>query len=448
MFLFSTNAGVFARRYDRELGDILYKEFRTELEKTETGKNFFTRFDSAAGCALPRILIQHEDKQRLALFETPDAPVPALGGTPPAAVAGRPATAASAGRETGKIYFNAKYLEEFFESRRQKQSLRKSDVMETLYAKPDLRKQFVSSAAAIYLHEMTHCLQTCLYPNYKYDVPQENAIEFEYEAYFVEDMYFHEKMKQNPRLLKDFIRGAYEDLYLEHSIGSYLALSLDLDMYKEKIWTRYSREENYLTIEKAEAVQKSKIKDSKISAYAAGKFGNYLRQMVGLDRLSWEKTRYHKFLEDFYKKFWPGFSAEALMFVGSTAVEAKNYPLALDCFSAADVNSAKLNINPDKFEELKRKAAMTILETASFIKDHGAKMETLILFEHFKALDNACKKTNRPFPAGLEKPKNSNYRKALKIFLKKSAEEKDSEKIEYYKENMDYLMGVLAAGKI
>jgi len=332
------------------------------------------------------------------------------------------------------VYFNSRFILRFFEAK----GFKDAKVVEVLWDNKKVRAELVKYAGAVYVHELVHAVQCYLYPEYRQDAGA-NPLEFEYEAYLTEDIYVHERMKADPALLKKFIRGAYTDLYTENMFGSYFTLSLDINRYKEKIRRFYEEElGGYLSLESAETIQKNRNADSKILAYAAGDGESYEQAGLSLARLQKEKAEYASFLEDFYKTRWPAFSGDALFFLGSIALEEKNYPLALDCLAGADANSAGYEPEPGVLNSLKTSGALAILEAASFIRDNSKKMDIETLSQHLKSLDKACAATGRPFPEDLLESKNSVYPRAMAYYAKKHASETDPARKDYYKENLDF----------
>lgn len=393
------------------------------------------------------------------------------------------------------IYFNSRFIAGFFGVRAK--GYKDREMIEIMLKSSKARAEFVKRADSVYLHELVHALQSYLYPEYSVstaDSARETAIkgkgtgkvnaapspnfistfsislpvisgqtdatlavasgsegavsaiplEFEYEAYFTEDLYTHEKMKRSPKLLKAVISGAYYDLYTENALGSYLTLSLDPAAYRERIRKKYEDEVGgYLGFEEAEIYKKNSVQDAKILSYASGRLGDYIGETAALALLQLEKAAYSRYLEDFYLKRWPPFSAEALLFIGSAALEVKNYPLALDCLAVADENAVKSGLPLDEQLSLKTKGALAILEAADFIRDRAKNMSLEILSQHLKAVEKACLKTSRPFPTRLLALREKNYPKAAVWYSKKAGLEKDSDKAEYYSENFNYFSSAM-----
>jgi len=437
MLIFSVALAFFAPaapayEFDAALSKELSAEFKKTITGNATGAEVYSRIESSPlpssgavepasevpqqkgfkNSKLPRILVRYDNSVWLAHF--------------------------NAAEDT--IYFNSRFVMRFFGAKKLKQA----QLIERLHKNAKARAEFVKYADALCLHELVHALQSRLYPNYKLDVPADNPVEFEYEAYLTENLYCHEKMKKDPKLLKAFISGSYYDLYTANTLGAYLMLSLDRDDYREKIRKKYEEEiAGYSTFARNVAAQKNTVADSKIIGYASGSVGDYTGKTAALSLLQAEKEAYAAFLKGFYEARWPAFSAEALMFVGSAALEVKNYPLALECLAVADENAGKYGVPPEEFKKLKEKGAVAVLEAAAFIKDYRKKMTLEILSQHLKALEKACKKTGRPFPEIFADLRAEVYPKALKYYARRASAEKDREKKEYYEENTEYFLQAL-----
>ncbi len=406
LLLFAAPVIAGAYPHDAALSAKLKKEFGAQLRTTSTGRELYGRLEHTGRYASLRVLARRDSSDAFAWFD----PV------------------------ANAVYFNSRFILKFFAAK----NFKDADVVEVLWNNKKVRAELVKYAHPIYLHEIVHALQCYLYPEYRQDAGA-NPLEFEYEAYLTEDMYVHERMKADPLLLREFIRGSYSDIYTSNIFGTYFTLSLDPERYKERI-RRYYEEQlgGYVSMEKAAVTRKNSVADSKIMAYASGKVGEYERGNTSLARLQKEKTEYAGFLADFYKTRWPPFSSDALLFIGTAALEEKNYPMALDCLAVADANSDKYGLAPEVLEALRTKGALAILEAASFIRDNSGEMGVEILSQHLKSLEKACAATGRPFPEDLAPLREENYPKAMAYYSGKYSAEKDPAKKDYYKENLDY----------
>ncbi|HCC47608.1 MAG TPA: hypothetical protein DEQ38_05765 [Elusimicrobia bacterium] len=395
-----------AYQYDARLSAKLRKDFEKKVSATETGRELLGRLAKTPGYAALKILVRKDDSDIFAWFDPED----------------------------NAVYLNSRFILKFFAAKK----FRDAKVVEILWNNKEVRAELVKYINPVYLHELVHALQCYLYPEYRQDAGA-NPLEFEYEAYLTEDMHVHELMKADPVLLRAFIRGTYTDLYTAAVFGSYFTLSLDPGKYREKI-RRYYEEGlgGYVSMEKAAVRKQNSVADSKIFAYASGQVGAYVRDNTSLARLRKEKADYARFLDDFYKKRWPVFSADALLFLGELALKEKNYPLALDCLAVADANSAGSGLAPEALNSLKTKGALAILEAASFVRDASRKMDIEVLSQHLKALEKACAATGRPFPEDLRPLLEESYPRAMAYYARKQAGEADPSKKDYYRENLDY----------
>ena len=392
--------------HDAALSAKLMKEFSVQLSSTAAGRELYARLEKEPRYRSLRVLVRRDKGDAFAWFD-PDA---------------------------NAVFFNSRYILKFFDAK----GFTGPQVVDVLWSNAKVRAELVKYANPIYLHELVHALQCYLYPEYRQDAGA-NPLEFEYEAYLTEDMYVHERMKADPALLREFIRGSYTDIYTATTFGSYFTLSLDPEKYKEKI-RRYYEERlgGYVSMEKAAEKKKNGIEDSRIMAYAAGRVGDYVQDNTSLARLQREKAEYARFLDDFYRTRWPAFSSDALLFIGTTALEEKNYPMALDCLAVADANAGRYGLSPEVLGSLKTKGAVAILEAASFVRDNHEKMDVEILSQHLKSLEKACETTGRPFPEDLAALRAETYPKAMAFYGRKYASEKDPAKKDYYKENLDF----------
>lgn len=393
--------------YDLRLSAALKSQFETALSSAPSGRALLARLKKAGpGYGKMRVLARRDPSNCFAWFSPED----------------------------DAVYFNSRFILKFFEAKKFKDS----EVVEILWDNKEVRDAFVRYAHPVYMHELVHALQAALYPEYRRDAGA-NPLEFEYEAYLKEDIYIHERMKADPVLLRDYIKGDYTDIYTENAFGSYMALSLDREKYKEKIRAYYEEDlGGYVSLEKAEREKEANVADSRIMAYASGSVKDYEKEGESFERLKKQKKDYAAYLDDFYRARWPEFSSDALLFIGTIALEEKNYPLALDCLAVADANSAGSELPAGTLLQLKTRGAVAVLETASFIRDNARKAGLEVLSQHLRSLDKACAATKRPFPPDLAALKAETCPKALAFYSGKYSAEKDRARKDYYKDSLDY----------
>ena len=396
-----------ADKHDAALNRLLFRDFKQAITKFPSGRDAYARLRKAGPRA--RAL-------RFGIRRDPAG------------------TLASYNDSENIIYFNSLPMFGFFGMKGAEEGALK----ELLYRDPKARAALVARADATFLHELVHALQYRLYPNYRRGVPEGVPLEFEYEAYMTDTMYTHEKMRQDPELLKAFFRGERNDVYTVTAMNAYLALSLDLAAYKERIREVYE-DGLAMSLEKAERLQRALVARSKIFAYATGAVGEYADKQAALKEVQAEKDAYAIFFKDYYGKRWPSFSAEALLFIGSEALEAKLYPLALECLAVADVNAVK-NGAPQRSLPLREKGALAVLEAAAYVKDQASVMGLEDLSRHLRALEKACANTGRAFPEALAAMRGETYPRAFKFYSKKAAAEKDPRASAFYAENADYFL--------
>ncbi|KAF0127472.1 MAG: hypothetical protein FD189_219 [Elusimicrobia bacterium] len=401
-----------AYKHDDSLGEKLLGEFRAAITSRRTGADFYARLDARPESAGLRILLRRAPAGRVAWYDL-------AGNT---------------------VYFNTRHVQEFFDIK----GYRDSRIIEILNVGKEARAEFVKRADALFLHELVHALQSCLYPRYRAGEADGNPVEFEYEAYFTEDLYFHEKLADSPELLADFLAGKEQDVYTSHSLAGYIELSLDADRYREYIRSRYLRDEalGYTELEESGRLARARAADERITAYATGDASDYEAEKAAAAAADAEKAAYDAFLEDFYTSRWPAFSAEALLLLGSAGLEAGNYKLALDCLAQAEEKLPPGEKTPAA-RELRTRGALAILQAAARVRDGGGKMPAGDLAVLLRSLEEASARTGRPFPADLIPVRRSAYLKALKSFSRRASSEKEPEKKAFYRENADYFLSAL-----
>jgi hypothetical protein len=402
------NSISFALQYDNELSDKLNKKYKELICETETGKRFYERFDTVRKNKLPKTLLRFSNENGLAWYEI--------------------------GKDT--IYLNTKYIMLFFDVKGYKESR----IIKAFNTNPQIIDEFTRYSDTLYLHELIHCLQDSLYGKARYMKEGGMFLEFEYEAYFISDLYFHEKMKKNKELFKKIIAGEYYDIYTTYDLMGYLSISLNPDDYRKEIEKRYLNEmSGYLSLEQKEQILKTRLSESKILSYASGDQKKYILDKKDYSKLQRQKKEYAVFLSDFFNNNWPGFSYEALNYILEIATTAKNYPLALDVASSLEISISTYNISAADEIKLKESAALTILQAQNYIRDNYKKMKPEILFYHLFYLEKACIKTNRQFDENLILIRKENYENSLKYFLKKYSSEKDEMAKETYKNYIDFI---------
>lgn len=401
LFIFITST--YAYKEDLELSEKFTEKYKNIITQTKTGKNFYERFSKIRNQKFPKIYIRNSNLQGFGWYEL--------------------------GEDT--IYLNTKYLSMFLNIK----NYNNLKIIKLLNSQDKLLNEVVFYTDTLYLHELIHCLQDTLYGKSRYMEENGLYLEFEYEAFFISDMYFHEKMMKNKKIFIKALSGEYSNLYLNYCLDGYLMISKDLNEYKKNIEKRYRKEIfRYVSLSEEEKRKKEKLKEEKIISYATGKKEIYKQEEKDYYQLEKQKKDYQNFLDNFYKIYWTKFSKEALSFIQESALKAKNYPVALDTINYLEI----------KDENYKKKSALIILSAIDYIKDHKNDMPYDILAQHIKSLENACQKTQRPFPDELNELRKNVYLKTIKKYLKILSKEKDEYAIEYYKENIDFFTQSLA----
>jgi len=390
---------------DLELSNKMTQKYKDIITQTKTGKEFYKRFIDIRSEKFPKIYLRNSNFQGLGWYEI--------------------------GEDT--IYFNNKYLMKFFGIKGYKDS----KIISVMNKNPKALNEFVYYTDTLYLHELIHCLQDTIYGKNRYMKESGLFLEFEYEAFFISDMYFHEKMMKNKILFKKILSGDYSDIYTDYDIAGYLMISMDPLEYKKNIEKRYKKEiYGYITLTEEEKLKKNKLEEVKLLSYATGNKGEYNKNEVDYKMLSKQKEDYNTFLNNFFNTYWPKFSIEALEFIQDSAMEVKNYPLALDTIPYIEQKDSILY--KDEIEKFKTKSALIILSAIAFIKDNQKKMSQEILAQHLKSLEKACLKTGRPFPEELNELRKKTYLNTIKKYLKLASSQKDEMQKEYYLENVDF----------
>jgi len=390
---------------DSYLSDKMTQKYKDIIMQTRTGKEFYKRFMDKRGDKFPKIYLRNSDFQGLGWYEIGE----------------------------DAIYFNTKYLMKFFDIK----GYADSKIITVMNNNKKALSEFVYYTDTLYLHELIHCLQDTIYGKNRYMKEGGLFLEFEYEAFFISDMYFHEKMMKNKVLFKKILSNEYSDIYTDYDIAGYLMISMDPVEYKKNIEKRYKKEiYGYITLTEEKESRKNRLEEKKLLSYATGDKDDYKKDEIDYRKLSRQKEDYDSFLKNFFDAYWPKFSIEALEFIQDTAMDAKNYPLALDTIPYLEKKDSDLD--KDKIERLKTKSALIILSAIAFIKDNQKKMPREILAQHLKFLEKACSRTGRSFPEELNDLRKNVYLKIIKKYLKLAASQKDEQEKEYYLQDVAF----------
>jgi len=402
LFSFSRSFGY---EFDLGLSKKLTRDYIKQLNKTETGKDFYKKYKKEKK-KFPKIYLRYSNDDGLAWYE----------------------------KKSDRIYFNSKYIMIFFDI----QNYTDKRIIEVLYFSSDTRKEFVKYSDVVYLHELVHSFQDFRYGDSRY---YKNGLflELEYEAYLISDMYFFEKMKNDKELFIKILKGEYSDIYTAEYTGALLSISESMDDYKNNIELRYTNEINaYVSLNDEEIKRKFKLEENKIISYARGDKENFEEEKIDYEKLKKQKDDYLSFIENFYKNVWPDFSYNVLRFLFNTSFEARNYYSFFNSAYLLEKNKSVYKFEKDK--DFAAKEAMIYLEFIDYIKNeknYERASSLLMSFEKF------CEINKKEFPEGLIGLRNENYKKTYLKYSNKIETEKDVLKRKYYQEMLEYFRSKL-----
>ncbi|GAB4029743.1 MAG: hypothetical protein Fur0012_04570 [Elusimicrobiota bacterium] len=379
---------------DGVLSEKLNAEYRSIIEKTSAGREFYSRFDELRKKKPPRVLLRYSSDSGLASY--------------------------AIGKDT--IYLNTKYIRIFFGIK----GYSDLKIIKAFNTDSKVRAEFVKYSDGAYFHELIHCLQDAKYGKSRYIKYGGLFLEFEYEAYLLGDMYFHEKMLADRKLFKDLLSGRYGDIYTNSDLDGYLSVTADPEKYRKDIAARYRRElGGYVDLDSEALKRKARLEESKILYMAGGE--NFKAEEKDLKALEKHRAEYRKFLEDFYARKWPSFGAEAFSYILEVSTEAGNFPLALELSSEAESNISSYRLSPEQEKRLKTSCALVFLQAVSRLTDKAQSMDKEELFLNIYYLDMAAVLTGREFPQSLFEIRKSSYLSKIRELLKTKDLENDEE---------------------
>lgn len=385
----------FSYPQDSFLSDKLNLHYKEIITKTEIGKEFYLRFEEE-GKKFPKILIRYSKGGGLAYY------VP----------------------QKDSIYLNSKYIRIFFGIK----GYGDEKIIKAFNTDEKIRKEFVSYSDGVYLHELVHAFQNRKYGKTYYMQEGKIPLEFEYEAFFLSDLYFYEKVKQNRKLFYDLLSGKYWDVYTGSDLAGFLKISMDPKKYKDEISLRYTDEmSGYVALSMEETRKKAKAEESRILSFAGAK--GFEKEKKDLEEIEKQKKEYEEFVKDFYEKKWPKFAAQSFFYTLEVSTQAKNFSLALSLASEAEKNMENYDISQEEKERVKRSCALVFLQSADYLRDNLKKLSRDNLFYLFYNLDRASFDTGRQFPQDLIKEKEKIYKKNMKKLLKEREKLKNESEI-------------------
>lgn len=415
-FLIFSPAVLCAYPQDGVLSEKLNAEYRSIIEKTSSGREFYSRFDAVRKNKPPRVLLRYSSDSGLASY--------------------------AIGKDT--IYLNTKYIRMFFGIK----GYSDLKIIKAFNTDSKVRAEFVKYSDGAYFHELIHCLQDAKYGKSRYIKEGGLFLEFEYEAYFLGDMYFHEKMMADRKLFKDLLSGRYGDIYTNSDLDGYLSVTADPEKYREDIAARYRRElRGYVDLNSEALRRKVRLEESKLLYMAGGE--NFKAEEKDLKVLEKHREEYRKFLEDFYAGKWPSFAAEAFSYILEVSTEAENFPLALELSSEAESKISAYRLSPGQEKNLKTSCALVFLQAASRLKDKAMSMNKEELFLNVYYLDRAAVLTGRDFPQDLFEIRKRSYIAKIRELLKEKklgndeeAEKENSQMLKFLIDSMSKNYGL------
>jgi hypothetical protein len=254
--------------YDIPLSNKLHKDYKKLITKTSIGRDvYLNRFNNMER---PTILLRYSDDIGYAWYDP----------------------------KKNIITLNTKYIMIFFNI----ENYDDKKMIDVFYFSDRTREELINYTDVVFFHEMVHAYQNKLYPSLM-DPEKNFFIELEYEAYFLSDLYFFEKMKNNKKFFLKILKNEYMDLYTSDAISGFFALITDLNEYKNIIKKRYQNELNgYVSLTDEEKKRKALIEEKKLLSYAIGKKENLWDDEKKLDEIMRLKEVYQRSVNDFYNK--------------------------------------------------------------------------------------------------------------------------------------------------
>ncbi len=387
--------------YEKELSKKLNSEYKKIISKTQSGKEFYKRY-AIASSRYPKVLLRYSDDNWLGWYEP----------------------------EKERIYLNTKYIMIFFGIK----DYTDEKIIKVMALSEKVRKEFVRYSDSLFLHEMVHSLQYKAYKEARYKNENELFIEFEYEAYFISDMYFYEKMENNKKLFYDIISNKYNDLYTSYSMGGVLNLIYDIDEYRDNIKNRYIDEKSgYVSLSDEEEKKKAILEEKKILSYAAGDIKSLAINQKDYELIKKQEEDYRKFIDDFYKKYWSKTKKGFLKLIIETSYIARNYYLFF--------NSA-YSIKKDNITDFDIEEKISVMEKdfkKEILSNHNryTTEDTALMFKSFEKLLDLEK---RNFPRELIEIRNNSYMDTTKKYSSLLSSEKSEIKKNEYRKDIEYFL--------
>ena len=397
--------------YERDylLSDKLHKDYKKLIMKTSIGREFYKRkFNKIER---PLIVLRYSDDIGYAWYDP----------------------------YKNIITLNTKYIMIFFNI----DGYDDEKIINVFYFSDKTRKEFVNYSDTIFFHELIHAYQSKVYPSVV-DYNNNFFIEFEYEAYFLSDIYFFEKMKNNKKLFLKILANQYIDLYTSDAVNGFFSMITNIDEYKSFIKKRYQNEiTGYVSLTDEERKRKAVIEEKKLISYAIGKREIVYEEEKKLDEIEKIKTAYHNSVVDFYNKRYHAISCDAIAYIIENSALIDNYYLL---FKAGYY--FKKNRCNRSFEKILALLMEFEKKFRLWIGKHKNKISFQDLYLTLRSYDDYLSILGKDFPVEISKLKEDVYlRRVAEIKEKLNTITDENEKEEYIKE-LDFLYQKLGKDRL
>jgi|YNPMSStandDraft_1061717.scaffolds.fasta_scaffold00774_8 hypothetical protein len=399
-FFLLFESALFPYEYDKALSNKLHKDYKNLIIKTSIGRELY--LEKFKYIEKPLILLRYMDNIGYAWYDP----------------------------QKNTIIFNTKYIMVFFDIN----GYDDKKIIDVFYFSDKTRKEFVKYSDTIFLHEMIHSYQKKIYPSL-IDYRNNFFIELEYEAYFLSDIYFFEKMKNNKKLFLKILSNNYIDLYTADAMSGFFSMITDLEEYKKIIKKRYQNEiSGYVSLSDEEVKRKAKIEEKKLISYVVGNKEIVIREKEKLDEIEKIKEAYQKSISDLFENKYYLINCDALSYTLENSYQIKNYYLLFK--SASYFIKNKCNDSNKKINNILDESEKNFMLWISKNKEKILFEDLyLTIKEYDKYLDFLKKDFSKDI---LEIRDNIYVKKAIEI-KRKLDFEKDELKREEYSFELDFL---------
>jgi hypothetical protein len=386
--------------YDIPLSNKLHKDYKKLITKTSIGRDvYLNRFNNMER---PTILLRYSDDIGYAWYDP----------------------------KKNIITLNTKYIMIFFNI----ENYDDKKMIDVFYFSDRTREELINYTDVVFFHEMVHAYQNKLYPSLM-DPEKNFFIELEYEAYFLSDLYFFEKMKNNKKFFLKILKNEYMDLYTSDAISGFFALITDLNEYKNIIKKRYQNElKGYVSLTDEEKKRKALIEEKKLLSYAIGKKENLWDDEKKLDEIMRLKEVYQRSVNDFYNKKYYDANCRGISYVLENSVKIRNYYLSFKCGYYFKKNRCSYSQKKAYFllNNLEEEFNVWISSNKNKISDED-------LYLTLKAYDEYLSISAKDFPYDKFEIRNNIYLRTLLRIKKELENERDEVRREEYIKELDFL---------